>query len=382
MTITLDAALRERPTLLARLARLNWPLVVLLGALGTVGYAMLVSAADGDPARWAQDHAVKFAFGLAAMFAVALVDIRVWRRLAAPAYVLCLAALTAVALFDNGSVESARWISLGPLHLQPSEPMKVAVVLLLAALYAGGLQPAVDHFWRHVVALGIVALPVAIVFRQPDLGTALLIALGGLATIFLAGIPTIFVMAGITLAVAGIAAVSLSRDTDWQLLADYQYRRIDAFLDPSLDPSGAGYHLLQSQVAFGAGGMWGAGYMQGSQSNLDFLPEQHTDFIFAVLAEDFGYTGSLSVLGLHVAVLLVATWIMMRTHGRFERLVVGGMTAVFSLYFLVNMCMVVGLLPVVGVPLPLISHGGSAMLALLVAFGLMQSALVSSERPA
>lgn len=382
MTITLDAALRERPTLLARLARINWLLVILLCALAAVGYAMLVSAADGDPTRWARGHAIKFAFGMAAMFAVALVDIRTWRRLAVPAYLLCLAGLAAVALIDSVGGEATRWIALGPLHLQPSEPMKVAVVVVLAALYAGGPQPAVDRFWRHLVAVAIVAIPVAFVFRQPDLGTALLIALGGLATIFLAGIPTFFVVAGVTLAVAGLAAVSLSRGTTWQLLADYQYRRIDAFMDPSLDPSGAGYHLLQSQVAFGAGGMGGAGYMQGSQSNLDFLPEQHTDFIFAVLAEDFGYTGSLFVLGLHVAVLLVAAWMMIRTSGRFERLVVGGLTAVFSLYFLVNMCMVVGLLPVVGVPLPLISHGGSAMLALLVAFGLMQSALVSSERPA
>lgn len=382
MTLTLDAALRDRPTALGRLARLNWLLAALICALGAIGYAMLVSVADGDPSRWAGGHAAKFGAGLAIMFAIALTDISVWRRLALPAYLSCLAALAALAVFSSGDTETARWIQVGPFRLQPSEPMKVAVVMLLAALYAGGAHPPENRFWRHALALCIVALPVAFVFQQPDLGTALLIALGGLIAIVLAGIPLVLIALGGAVAVAAVATVALSRGTSWQLLADYQFRRIDTFLDPSLDPTGAGYHLLQSQVAFGAGGMRGAGYMQGSQSNLDFLPEKHTDFIFAALAEEFGYTGSLLVLCLHLAVLLVAGWMMLRTSGRLQRLVVGGMTGVFSLYFLVNMCMVVGLLPVVGVPLPLISHGGSSMIAVLIAFGLIQSAFASSERAA
>lgn len=380
MTLTIDIALRERPTFLARLARLNWVLVALLCALGAVGYAMLVSVADGDPDRWARGHIYKFTLGMVAMFAVSLIDIRVWRQLAPAIYLVCLAALAALTLFDGGNGQAARWIEIGSLRLQPSEPMKVAVVLAMAALYASGPQPATDRWWRHAAALALVVFPVALVFQQPDLGTALLIALGGLTVVFLAGIPTAFVVAGCTLAVLAVAAVRLSRGTAWQLLADYQYRRIDTFLDPTLDPSGAGYHLLQSQVAFGAGGMWGAGYMKGSQSNLDFLPEKHTDFIYAALAEEFGFSGSLLILGLHLAVLLVAAWMMLRAQGRFARLLVGGMTTVFALYFLVNMCMVVGLLPVVGVPLPLISHGGSAMLTVLVTFGLMQSAIASADR--
>ena len=380
MTITLHSSLQERLTTLGRLMRVNWMLVVLLCLIAAAGYIMLVSVADGDATRWARPHAAKFSAGLITLAIVAIVDIRIWKHLAIPMYLGCLIVLISVPMLGISSQGAVRWVDFGFVRLQPSEPMKVALIVMLAALYSYGSANRQPAFWKHILALILILVPAALIIRQPDLGTAVLISAGGVIMMFLSGLPVYVVVAGILMGTLGIGAILISRETSWQLLEDYQFDRIDVFFDPSLDPLGAGYHLMQSQAAFGSGGLFGAGYMQGLQSNLNFLPEKHTDFVFASLAEEFGLAGSLTILVLHVLVLLWVTSMLYKIRGQFSRLLVGGLACVFFLYFAVNMGMVTGLLPVVGVPLPLISHGGSAMLTVLFAFGLIQSAYVRDDR--
>jgi rod shape determining protein RodA len=222
----------------------------------------------------------------------------------------------------------------------------------------------------------MIAVPMLMVLKQPDLGTALMLGMGGAMVMFLAGVSWWYFGTGIALAVGTVWTVLASRGTDWQLLKDYQFRRIETFLNPDADPLGAGYHITQSKIAMGSGGFSGRGLMQGTQTRLNFLPEKHTDFIFTTLAEEFGYVGSVSLLTLYVLVVFFGFASMMRNRDRFGALLTGGLTATFFLYFAVNMAMVMGLIPVVGVPLPLVSYGGSAMLVLLLAFGMIQSAHV------
>jgi rod shape determining protein RodA len=226
----------------------------------------------------------------------------------------------------------------------------------------------------------IIGAPVMLTLMQPDLGTSLLIMLGGGAVIFLAGVHWLYFVSVIALGVGAVSAVFLSRGTDWALLAEYQYRRIDTFLNPSAEPLGAGYHITQSQIALGSGGWTGRGFMQGTQIRGDFLPEAHTDFIFPTLAEEFGFVGGISLLALYLLILVFCVATALLSKDRYASLLVMGIAVAFFLYFAVNMAMVMGLAPVVGVPLPLVSYGGSAMLVLMAAFGLVQSAHIHRPR--
>ncbi len=366
----------ERPGLLRRIGRFNWTLPVLAFLLALIGYFMLRSVSGGDVAL-ANLHVAKFGVALALFFAVAAVDIDKWLVLAFPVYLACLALLVVTWLLSGQSEQAARWIVLGGFRFQPSEFAKVGVVMAVAALHALVLRHRLPRAFAYLGSVPIILVPALIVYQQPDLGTALLLSLGGLAVVFLGGVPVWLVLGTVAAGVGAVVAVFQSRGTDWQILRDYQFRRIDVFLNPDVDPLGAGYNKLQSEIAFGSGGMWGRGYMHGPQANLDFLPEKHTDFIFAALAEQFGFAGAMTVLALHVLVLAVLALMLMRVREPFPRLIVGGVIAVFFLYFAVNMWMVVGLFPVVGVPLPLVSHGGSAMLTVLIALGLAESAYSS-----
>jgi len=231
-----------------------------------------------------------------------------------------------------------------------------------------------------ILPIILIIVPVFLTLRQPDLGTALLLLMGGGAVMFLAGVHWAYFVGVIAAGVGAVAAVLSSRGTPWQVLQDYQYRRIDTFLDPSSDPLGAGYHITQSQIALGSGGWTGRGFMEGTQSRLNFLPEKHTDFIFTTLAEEFGFIGAVSLLVLYILILAFCVFTALAARDRFASLLVMGIAAAFFLYFAVNMAMVMGLAPVVGVPLPLVSYGGSAMLVLMVAFGLVQSAHVHRPR--
>ena len=372
--------LQERPSMLVRVGRLNWALPFLAIVLALIGYFMLRSVSVETGSGLAYSHAIKFAFGLSLFFVVACVDIEKWLVLAFPIYIACLALLLVTMLLSGSDDQATRWILIGGFRFQPSEFTKVGVILAVAAIHALTLRNALPRPLAYLCSIPIIFLPALLVYQQPDLGTALLIVVGGLTVVFLGGVPLVLVLLAVTGAVGLLVAVWQSRNTNWQLLRDYQYDRIDVFLNPDLDPLGAGYNKLQSEIAFGSGGMWGRGYMRGPQTNLDFLPEKHTDFIFAALAEQFGFAGAMAVVGLHVLVLVVLIYMLARVREPFARLIVGGAMTVFFLYFAVNMWMVVGLFPVVGVPLPLISHGGSAMLTVLVALGLAESAY-SSRRP-
>jgi rod shape determining protein RodA len=273
-----------------------------------------------------------------------------------------------------------RWIDLGFILLQPSELMKLALVMVLAAYYHR-LDPArVSRPLWVIPPLVLALVPVALVLKQPDLGTAILLLLGAGTVMFLAGV-SLWYFGTAAAAGAGLIWVVLrSRGTEWQLLEDYQYRRIFTFLDPSQDPLGAGYHITQAKIAMGSGGLSGRGYMQGTQSRLNFLPEKHTDFIFTTLSEEFGFVGSITLLVLYTLIVVFCIASAIANRDRFGALLTGGIAATFFFYFAVNMGMVMGLMPVVGVPLPLVSYGGSAMLVLMVAFGLVQSAHIHRPR--
>lgn len=376
----LEYTVRSVPTGWRKVFYMNWPLTILLVAVASVGFLMLYAVAGGSFQPWAEPQMKRFAVGMVAMFAIAMVPIWFWRNVAGVAYLGSLLLLVMVELFGSVGMGAQRWIDLGFMRLQPSELTKIAMVMMLAAYYDWLPANRTSHPFWVLVPLVIILLPTALVLRQPDLGTAILLLTAGGGMMFLAGVHWGY-FAAVIAAVAGlVAAVFESRGTSWQLLKDYQYRRIDVFLDPDLDPLGAGYHITQSKIALGSGGWAGRGFMQGTQTRLNFLPEKHTDFIFTTLAEEFGFVGGVSILVLYLLIILFCIHTALATRDRFASLNTLGIAITFFLFFAVNMSMVMGLAPVVGVPLPLISYGGSAMLVLLAAFGLVQSAHIHRPR--
>jgi rod shape determining protein RodA len=376
----LEYQLKTVPTGFRKILYLNWPLVLLLSAVASVGFLMLYSVAGGDLSRWAEPQMKRFALGMAAMFAVAMVPIWFWRNMAALAYIGSLVLLLLVELIGTVGMGAQRWIDLGFMRLQPSEVTKITLVMILAAYYDWLPLDRTSRPLYVLIPVVLILIPTAMVLNQPDLGTAILLVAGGGIVMFLAGVSWWYFSAVIASGGGLVWAVLASKGTEWQLLKDYQYRRIDTFLDPATDPLGAGYHITQSKIALGSGGWTGRGFMQGTQSRLNFLPEKHTDFIFTTLAEEFGFVGGISLLVLYALVILFCVISAIGNRDRFGALVTLGVAATFFLFFAVNMSMVMGLAPVVGVPLPLVSYGGSAMLVLLGAFGLAQSAHVHKPR--
>jgi len=376
----LEYNVKTVPTGPSKILYLNWPLLLLLVTVASVGFLMLYSVAGGSLQPWAEPQMKRFALGVFAMFVIAMVPIWFWRNMAGLAYGVSLALLLAVEFFGETGMGAQRWINLGFMRLQPSELTKITLIMILAAYYDWlDIRKTSRPLWV-IIPLILIALPTYLVLRQPDLGTSILLVTGGGIVMFLAGVSWWYFIAVIGAGVGTVAAVFSSRGTDWQLLKDYQYRRIDTFLDPSTDPLGAGYHITQSKIALGSGGWTGRGFMQGTQSRLNFLPEKHTDFIFTTLAEEFGFVGAFSLLSLYVLVVFFCVVSAIRNRDRFGSLLTLGIGATFFLFFAVNMAMVMGLAPVVGVPLPLVSYGGSAMLVLMVGFGLAQSAHVHRPR--
>ena len=376
----LEYNVKFTPTGWRKILYLNWPLIVLLIAVAGVGFLMLTSVAGGRIDRWAEPQIERFALGFILMLIVALVPIWFWRNVSALAFGLSVLLLLFVEFFGVVGMGAQRWIDLGFMRLQPSELTKITLVMVLAAYYDWLDVSKKSRLLYVIIPLVLIAIPVALTLRQPDLGTALLLLMGGGAVMFLAGVHWAYFAGVIALGVGAVFAVFTSRGTGWQLLQDYQYRRIDTFLNPSNDPLGAGYHITQSQIALGSGGWTGRGFMEGTQSRLNFLPEKHTDFIFTTLAEEFGFVGASSLLALYILILVFCIVIARATRDRFAALLVMGIAVAFFLYFAVNMAMVMGLAPVVGVPLPLVSYGVSAMLVLIVAFGLVQSAHIHRPR--
>ena len=376
----LEYTVKYTPTGLRKILYLNWPLAILLTAVASIGFLMLYSVAGGSFSPWAEPQMKRYALGLAVMLFVAMVPIWFWRNMSVLAYSVSVLLLVAVEFFGAEGKGAVRWIDLGFMRLQPSELMKITLVMLLAAYYDWLPMNRVSRPLWVLLPVVLILIPVALVLRQPDLGTSILLITGGGLLMFLAGVHWAYFAAVITAGVGLVTAVFKSRGTDWQMLADYQYRRIDTFLDPSSDPLGAGYHITQSKIALGSGGWTGRGFMQGTQSRLNFLPEKHTDFIFTTLAEEFGFVGAISLLILYALIIVFCVISALANRNRYASLLTLGVAVTFFLFFAVNMSMVMGLAPVVGVPLPLVSYGGSAMLILMLGFGLVQSAHIHRPR--
>lgn len=378
----LEYTVKHVPSGPRKILYLNWPLAILLISVASIGFLMLYSVAGGSFNPWAEPQMKRFALGFVLMLVVALVPIWFWRNMAVVAYSISVVLLLAVEFVGVTGMGAQRWIDIGFMRLQPSELMKITLVMLLAAYYDWlPIKKTSRPFWVILPVL-LVLFPTFLVLRQPDLGTAILLMTGGGLVMFMAGVHWAYFAAVIAAAGGLVTAVFQSRGTDWQLLKDYQFRRIDTFLDPSSDPLGAGYHITQSKIALGSGGWTGRGFMQGTQSRLNFLPEKHTDFIFTTLAEEFGFVGAFSLLGLYALIIAFCITSALQNRDRFAALLTLGIATTFFLFFAVNMSMVMGLAPVVGVPLPLVSYGGSAMLILMIGFGLVQSAHVHRPRGA
>ncbi len=355
-----------------KLASISWTFVLLVCLTAGLGLAVLYSVADGALDTWVQRQAIRIGIGFVLMFAIALTDIRIWLRLAYAAYFGALALLVGVEVAGSVGMGAQRWFDLGIVTVQPSELMKIALVLALARYFHELSLEDVRKLRWLVAPAAMIAAPAFLVVRQPDLGTALLLILGGASMFLLAGVQK-RVFAAVGVVVVGVIPFA------WQSLHGYQKSRILTFLDPERDPLGAGYHIIQSKIALGAGGLFGRGFREGTQSHLSFLPEMQTDFIFTTLAEEFGLVGALSLLGLYVLMLALAMIMALRSHNHFGRLVAMGIGTTFFFYVFINIAMVTGVLPVVGVPLPLISFGGTAMVTLLAGFGLMMSAHIYRE---
>lgn len=350
----------------APLLRLPWRLLFLLIGLGGFGAVILYSAAGGSLSPWASSHAIRFAVFLTMAILMSRIPEGVYARFALPGYIGILILLIGVELIGAIGGGSQRWLDLGFIRLQPSELMKLAIVLATARFYA--MLPAGEirkwtAIWPPLVLLG---LPFLLVLVQPDLGTATMIATGGLTVMFLAGIPLrLFVVSG----VAGAAALPVI----YSLLHEYQKKRVLIFLNPEEDALGAGYHITQSKIAIGSGGIFGKGFLNGTQSHLDYLPEGHTDFVFATMAEEWGLIGGLAII---IAFVLVGRWglnVAQRANSRFGRLTAAGLSMTIFYYVTINLLMVMGLAPVVGIPLPMVSHGGTAMLTVMLCLGILMS---------
>ena len=363
-----DARLGEK------LMQVSWSFVLLIALVCGVGFLTLYSAANGDLSPWAVRQMFRFGVGLVVMLGVAVVDIRTWMRWSFVLYGVALVLLVAVDIHGASGLGAQRWIDLGFIQLQPSEIMKITLVLALARYFHGSTPQDTGRPVFLVIPLILVLLPAALVLKQPDLGTAMMLILAGGAVFFLAGV-RIWMFALVLAAGAGVVPVA------WRFMREYQRQRILTFLDPESDPLGAGYHILQSKIALGSGGWAGKGFMQGTQSHLNFLPEKQTDFIFTMLGEEWGMVGGVALLGLYALIIVWGFGLSLRCRSQYGRLVGLGLTTTFFLYVFINIAMVMGLVPVVGVPLPLISYGGTAMLTLLFGFGLVLSAYIHRDVP-
>jgi rod shape determining protein RodA len=357
---------QRRLTLADKVRGVQWGLVILVTAISGIGFAMLYSAANGSLQPWASRQMIRFAVAFVPMVMVAVIDIRHWFRAAYWVYAVALVLVIAVDLRGFVGMGAQRWIDLGFIQLQPSEIMTIGLVLALARYFHSVPSENVGRLSRLIPPVFLIIIPVMLVLKQPDLGTALLLLASGAILCFLGGVRLrMFVLAA---AGAGVAA-----PIAWRMLREYQKTRLYTFLDPEQDPLGAGYHITQSKIALGSGGMFGKGFLLGTQTHLSFLPEKQTDFIFTIIAEEFGLVGGLVLLALFVMVVGYSFAIGMRSRTLFGRLLGLGLGANFFLYAFINTAMVMGLIPVVGVPLPLISYGGTAMITMMLGFGLLMN---------
>ncbi len=349
------------------LARLPWKPIGLLSALGAFGTIVLYSAAGGHLHPWAEPHAIRFTVFLGLAIVLGRLGEDFWKRVAFPFYGAVLALLLVVEVVGGIAGGSQRWLDLGIIRLQPSELMKLAIVLALARFY--DMLPAGEirgwtAIWPAALMIGV---PTMLILVQPDLGTAMMVVAGGLTIMFLAGLP-------MRLFLGGAAAAAIAAPMAYFfVLRDYQRNRVLIFLDPESDALGTGYHITQSKIAIGSGGITGKGFLNGTQSHLDYLPEGHTDFVFATMAEEWGLIGGVFIILCFLAFIRWGMEIGQTSNSRFTKLAASGLAMTIFFYFTINLMMVMGLAPVVGIPLPLVSHGGTAMLTVMLCTGVMMS---------
>ena len=359
-------------TMVEKIRQLNWGMAFLIALIAAIGFAALYSAAGGRMDPWAGKHLIRFGVCFLIMLAVALTDIRIWLRFAYVFYAGALLMLLAVDVMGVIGMGARRWLDIGVMQLQPSELMKVGMVLAMARYFHSINFEEIGSVWSVLLPVAFIVMPVALVMVQPDLGTAMMLVFAGGAIMFVAGVRLW------KFAVAIVAAGALL-PIGWSFLREYQRNRLLTFIDPERDPLGTGYHILQSKIAFGSGGVFGKGYMFGSQAYLNFLPEKQTDFIFTMLAEEFGMVGAGGLMALFACVLLYGFAISLRARNHFGRLLAIGICITLFLYVFINIGMVMGVLPVVGVPLPLVSFGGTAMLTTMIAVGLLMSVYIHRD---
>lgn len=362
----------ERDRLSTKISELDWRLIGLISVVAMVGTAMLYSIAGGQWQPWAIKHLVRFGALLIVMLALAMIHPKWWFRGAYPLYAVLLVLVLMIEFTPLGYTAGGakNWLNLGFTRIQPAEFMKLGLVLALARWYHNHTAQDARWSWKLLIPAGMIGLPFLLVAKQPDLGSAMIIGLTGGAMMVVAGLSWRVIAAG------GLAALVTVPPFVMFGMHEYQRNRVLTFLSPESDPSGTGYNIIQSKIALGSGGLLGKGYGLGSQSQLEFLPERHTDFIFSTVAEEFGFVGSFTTLVCYVAIILISLRIASLAHSHFGRIAAAGMTAFFALFVLINGAMVMGLAPVVGVPMPLLSYGGSSMMTVMFGFGLVLSTRV------
>ena len=362
----------EDPKFFQKLALMNWGLIFLICAIAGVGFLALYSAGGGHFEPYADKHTMRFAAGMTGLFITALVSIRFWRVMAWPLYIISILLLIYVDIRGHIGMGAQRWINFGFLKLQPSEIMKPALILALAAYFEKKDITTISYLRTVIPAVLLILVPVGLVVAQPDLGTGMSLVMAGSAVLVLAGVSWWYFIIG-GLAAGGLVPIA------WHFLHEYQRSRVRIFMNPELDPLGTGYHITQSKIAMGSGGTFGKGFLEGTQAKLNFLPEKQTDFIFTLWTEEWGMVGGLFLLSLFMLTFFYGLFIAISCRQTFSRLMAMGLTMNISIYVFINAAMVMGILPVVGIPMPLVSHGGTAMLSVLFCYGLILSASIHRD---
>ncbi len=358
-----------------RFLNLNFIFIGIIILIATIGCLTLYSAAGGKITPWALNQAIRFCIGFVTMLVAALIPPEFYYKTATPFYIITLLLLIVVEVAGHRGMGAQRWINLGFFKLQPSELMKIAIVLELARYFSITPFENIRTLKGLIIPAIIVGAPVGLIILQPDLGTSLMILFCAVILFYLAGVQWWkFALVG--------SAIAASAPILWHYLHDYQKNRILTFLNPERDPQGAGYHIMQAKIALGSGGLWGKGYLSGTQSHLNFLPEKHTDFIFTMFSEEFGMIGGAFIIFLNLILISYGYWFAFRIHNAnyFGKMVILGLNTNYFLYVFINIAMVIGLLPVVGVPLPLMSYGGTVIITVMASFGIMLSFYANRDR--
>ncbi len=368
---------RTEPTGLIKIFYFNWLILLVVMALVGIGVAMLYAVAGGDPDTWARAHVIRFGVGLVGIFTIAFLPKTLWQYSSLLGYGFIVALLLLTLVIGIEVKGSQRWLEIAGIRLQASEFMKLALILALASYYSFLPVERVSNPIFMIPPILLTIVPAALIFMQPDLGTSLFLVILGALIMFLAGVNIWYYVVGGILAVGLVYLIFESRGTEWQLLKDYQFDRIDVFLNPELDPSDKGYQIIQSKIALGSGGIYGMGWLGGTQSQLNFLPENHTDFIFTSYAEAWGFVGTMVLLMLFGLLNVLIAISAARNHDRFGAIVTGGVGIMVFLFYMINIAMVMGMAPVVGLSLPFVSYGGSTMLILCAAIGFVENAHIN-----